>query len=214
MILLLGKTSTVYRSNDRLKSDSMMLSKIKSKTMGSGTPVANTGSHTVLYFDGGALKAFQQDFLVNTYLYPIEYPTINWQIAPDTATIKGQLCQKATGEWKGRTYTAWFCKDIPFRAGPWKLNGLPGLILQAYDTKRQVEFQLVAYESNVPTQSVIERDKEVIVTTKAQYLKMKELFLNDPTAYIKASMPGVTNIKLPSPYVRKPAANNPLELVK
>ncbi|WP_118975798.1 GLPGLI family protein [Taibaiella koreensis] len=214
MVLLLGKTSTIYRSIDRMKSDSTILAKFKSKATGAGSPVANNGSHTVLYLENDTHKAFQQDFLVNKYIYPIEYPTIEWHIAPDTATIKGQLCQKATGDWKGRTYIVWFCKDIPFRAGPWKLNGLPGLILQAYDTKKQVEFQLVAYESNVNPPVVIDHDPGLVVTTKPEYLKMRELFLSNPTAYIKASMPGVTNIKLPAPYVRKPAPNNPLELVK
>lgn len=213
MVLLLGKTSTVYRSIDRMRSDSIIMSKVISKSV-STTPVANVGTHTVIYLNGQTHKALQQDFLLNKYIYPIDYPIIDWNITPDTLTIKGQLCQKATGKWKGRTYIAWFCKDIPFRAGPWKLNGLPGLIFRAYDTKKQVEFELVAYQGTINPQTVIENDKNVIFTTKAKYIKMKELFLNNPTAYIKASMPGVISIKLPSPYVRKPAPNNPLELVK
>lgn len=55
-------------------------------------------------------------------------------------------CRKATGYFRGRNYIAWFCSDIPIPYGPWKLGGLPGLIIKAYDSKGEISFECLGYE--------------------------------------------------------------------
>jgi GLPGLI family protein len=72
----------------------------------------------------------------------VRCPLIDWKISSDTATFGGLHCQKATGHFKGRDYTAWFCPDLPVHTGPWKLNGLPGVIVDAHDAKNEVVFQV------------------------------------------------------------------------
>ena len=60
-------------------------------------------------------------------------PTINWEICEDTVqTILGYTCHRATAKFRGREWEVWYADDIPTSLGPWKLNGLPGLILQAF----------------------------------------------------------------------------------
>jgi GLPGLI family protein len=41
--------------------------------------------------------------------------------------------QKATTEFGGRKWTAWFCEEIPLSDGPYKFKGLPGLIVKISD---------------------------------------------------------------------------------
>ena len=53
----------------------------------------------------------------------------------------GYSCQKATARFRGRDYTAWVATDIPISNGPWLLGGAPGLILEAYDAKREYIFE-------------------------------------------------------------------------
>ncbi len=75
----------------------------------------------------------------------IEKP--DWKITKDTLSFSGIRAQKATARFKGRNWTAWFAPELPFESGPWKLNGLPGLILEAYDDKKDVQFKFLGVEN-------------------------------------------------------------------
>jgi len=80
-------------------------------------------------------QAFTELVLVDDSLQPIQ-----WTIHSDRRLFNTLNTQKATARVRGRDYTAWFCPDIPVSTGPWKLFGLPGLILEAYDDKGHVRF--------------------------------------------------------------------------
>lgn len=57
-----------------------------------------------------------------------------WHIEDGDTTICGYSCGKAWTDIGGRRWTAWFTADIPVSDGPWKLRGLPGLILKAVES--------------------------------------------------------------------------------
>lgn len=80
------------------------------------------------------------------YRYSEPYPTMQWTLHSETATICEHRCQKGTTHWRGRDFVAWFTTDIPVRRGPWKFGGLPGLILKVYDTDRLYTFEAVGIE--------------------------------------------------------------------
>jgi GLPGLI family protein len=56
----------------------------------------------------------------------------SWKIERETKTLLGYNCTKATCTFRGRDYVAYFTREIPFKAGPWKFHGLPGVILEVY----------------------------------------------------------------------------------
>jgi GLPGLI family protein len=84
-------------------------------------------------------------------------PTINWLLLEETKKIGSFICNKATATFRGRNYTAWYSLDVKGGFGPWKLQGLPGVILEAYDEKREVVFTLKKIE--IPKKEKITFDK-------------------------------------------------------
>lgn len=77
--------------------------------------------------------------LIKEQLYISETATkFNWKFTNETKKVGKLMCKKATTSFRGRDYTAWYTTSIPLPFGPWKLNGLPGLILEAYDTDKFV----------------------------------------------------------------------------
>ncbi|GAB4132616.1 MAG: hypothetical protein OHK0045_24510 [Raineya sp.] len=91
---------------------------------------------------------------------------ISWNINFDKVKQIGNLtCTEATANYRGRKYTAWFTTQIPISQGPWKLYGLPGLILEAYDSTRQVNFffkNLSLEEKNITEKLIPPPTKNVI----------------------------------------------------
>ncbi len=77
----------------------------------------------------------------------IEYdetlPSINWDIKEASDTLLGYKCQMASTTLYGRVWTVWFTTEIPINAGPWKLRGLPGIILKAMDQDQDYEFTAI-----------------------------------------------------------------------
>ena len=55
---------------------------------------------------------------------------IKWTITDNYKKVMGYSCQEATGKFGCRTYKAYFLKEIPYRDGPYKFDGLPGIILE------------------------------------------------------------------------------------
>ena len=74
-------------------------------------------------------------------------PPQQWTLHNETKTILEHRCQKATCHWRGRDYVAWFAPNIPIKRGPWRFNGLPGLILKLYDTNHFYTFEAVSLKN-------------------------------------------------------------------
>lgn len=73
-------------------------------------------------------------------------PALSWTITNNTKTVGTHRVQLATTSFRGRKYEAWFAPDLPLPLGPWKLGGLPGLILEAYDSERRFSFEAVSID--------------------------------------------------------------------
>lgn len=110
-----------------------------------------------------------------------------WEIVSDsTDNILGYECIMAECSWRGRNWKAWFTPEIPLSDGPWKLCGLPGLILKAEDSTKQHIFtatgiensnkKIAHYEGHLPSEKV----------SRKQMLKTLRKYYEDPVGVSNA----------------------------
>lgn len=72
----------------------------------------------------------------------IDHLQPTWKLIQESKQIDGYTCKKAESEFCGRVWTVWYTDEIPANAGPWLLNGLSGLIVDATDSDNLFHFQL------------------------------------------------------------------------
>lgn len=63
-----------------------------------------------------------------------------WSYEEESRIILGRLCSKATANFLGRQWIVWFDPEVPLSFGPWLLWGVPGLIIEAEDAKKEIRF--------------------------------------------------------------------------
>ena len=227
MVLFLGKNASVYKSFDRKTQDAMIRKQVAEQVAASAGGRINVNvkggrASNTEYFTFADQKKFirKEKLLVNNYVIEEPMPVIKWHITNDTASFSGLKCQKATGHVAGRDYTAWFCPDVPFQSGPWKLIGLPGLIVEAYDTKKQVVFKfdgldnadklekaapgsepgaiqtggtvvkLIGMADDVDDPAIIAMPSTGIKATEKEFTNLKEALKKDPQAFMQSAMAG------------------------
>jgi len=247
MLLLVGKRSTAYKSYDARLAALDVKRQILEQMAANGPDgkiniiQKNTGIGTEYYVFPDENKLIRREKpLIDSYQMAEPIPAITWQISTDTATFGGMHCQKAYSHFKGRDYTAWFCPDIPFHGGPWKLSGLPGLILEAYDAKKQVVFNFDGIEDvskmaapaktaddvaqpfhviKLPGMDDMDEDprliavpRDAIKTTAPEFAKLKAAMDKDPNAFIGPNGPHMGLPPMPVKPGQRPVENNPIEL--
>lgn len=114
-------------------------------------------------------------FLEVFYLININ-DSLQWDILDSTKQLKGYTVQKAHSNNPGTQYTAWFTTDLPYSFGPQKLHGLPGLILEAYDDKKERIYALDSIQMH-PAPSVIGIPVKSEYTTLEKYKKWQKLIV-------------------------------------
>jgi len=244
MVLYIGQSAGAYRSYDGVVYKAQFKKAFAEAAAASpdGHPMINrrgVGSNIEYYQYPNQQKLLTRDQLMaNSYAIESPIPVIDWKTAGDTTTFGGLHCQKATGHFKGRDYTAWFCPDLPVRTGPWKLNGLPGVIVDARDAKNEVVFQFDGVEKAVPASAqngpaVDKKDMPPILrdldddmnliapplgsikTTQKDFDKLREAMRKNPNGVVQAvnagNGPKMDHIKMGAP-LKGPEINNPIEL--
>jgi len=217
MILDVTKSGSEYYSREKFISDSIMKADIE-KQMKSGLGNVNVNRKDRSGNVNFRVTKSYPEYKVFLYKnissdqYKIsEDEKPEWKIFPDKEKIGEYNAQKATTDFGGRKWIAWFSTDIPVNDGPYKFYGLPGLIVKVEDTTGSHIMTLVGNKSfeqtkekepELPNGMIVLGlgDKEIEVTEK-QYKKLWKDYINDPAKNLrqmmmKNSSEGTTFIKV------------------
>ncbi|MFC2651213.1 GLPGLI family protein [Alloprevotella tannerae] len=142
---------------------------------------------------------------VDWFKYSEPIPALQWKIEGKDSVIAGYHCQAATTSLRGRQWRAWFTLDIPVSDGPWKLCGLPGLILRATDEQGYFDFDCTGITSiEIPP---IELAKNNYVScTPEEAFKMEQERRENPLAFLNRQFGGQQ--QFPDELVRKADRSN------
>lgn len=221
MMLKVGPKSSVYYSYARFYADSLIEA---DKAAGASQEVISehlkqAGGGFInyqVYKNYPAGKTTLLDVIATSRFRseePVERP--EWTLLPDTATLLTYLCNKATCRFRGRDYEAWYTTDIPRSEGPWKLEGLPGLILKAADSRGHYTFVCTGIEKAREGETIQFTGSEYEPVSRKDLRKVHERFAADPIGYMKETSPGMqVTIRGEDgqPFHPKNTPYNPIEL--
>lgn len=111
------------------------------------------------------------------FLYEEELNNFSWEILNETRRLLGYTIQKAITNYGGRNWIVWFTPDIPISDGPYKFNGLPGLILEARDSMNHYVFRFNSIKSEkIPIQLM--KNDYIITNRKAFHEYQNDFNIN------------------------------------
>ena len=143
---------------------------------------------------------------VREFIFPHDYegyeatPDIAWTLSEDTVTVSGYLCQQAMATFRGLEWHVWYTEEIPSSAGPWRLRGLPGLIVKAESEVHT--FCLAGLRMEASPITAPERNPEVHRMKYAKLLKHKnEIYGNreyakNPMYYVPNPQGSITDMSV------------------
>ena len=202
LILQIGKSiskcfshySNQVDSLSALPNGDMIIGKMIDDAMNSGEFMRGNYPHkrlkTYIYKNYPEGRMTVTDGLIlQDYCYVDSLHTQIWTMGDSTREVLGYTCQQATADFRGRHWTAWFATDIPVSDGPWKLGGLPGLILEAYDEGQQHVFTAVGLERVKDEPIIFNRsfgdNQKFEQTNRLEFLRSKKKSLMDLNGYIQ-----------------------------
>lgn len=124
-------------------------------------------------------KIFFKDIvaLKKVYIVEDEKLKLNWKLSNETKNFGKRKCKKATLNFRGRNYTAWYLEDIQVKTGPWKFISPPGLIFEIYDNDKILHIKLKNINLKVSNFDYLwkqEKIKKIINLNEYKKLKLNE----------------------------------------
>ncbi|MBS1735943.1 MAG: GLPGLI family protein [Bacteroidetes bacterium] len=127
---------TVADNNNLLNNDTVQTI-IPAKSKKSMHLFKDYESRRIIFeYNSSFIKSKNKENFYSDTLYGIV-----WNLSDEIKKIDTFDCYKATASFRGRNYVAWYAPSIAISEGPWKFGGLPGLILEIYDTSKVIHWK-------------------------------------------------------------------------
>ena len=195
MYLDISKKGSKFYSKSTFESDSIIQESIR-KQMASGMrniAVSKQRRGGEINYEVEKSYPEYQTYLVsnigNDTYKVVEDRKPDWKISSEKKKLGTFSVQKATADFAGRKWTAWFTTDVPIQDGPYKFSGLPGLIVEVADQTGTHKMELkglkkipesTTEELNTQGKDIPMLRKKPIEVNRQQYVKQLKQYENDP----------------------------------
>lgn len=127
------------------------------------------------------------------FRYDEEMPVMDWELTDSTKTILGYECAGAETDFRGRHWRVFYTPDIPLMEGPWKLHGLPGLIMEAKADGEEYTFGCIGIRTASPREITL-YDVPYNNTDRRKYYDTRHRFDINPYGYFESSGGGTISV--------------------
>lgn len=180
MILEVSPEGMTYLTNDLFKSDTTnvdLVAQLQNDPAFLKSLMQNNSSHQYLsMFLPKDSSQYYMQAKVNALIYHFkdEVPNIEWVLIDEEKKILDYKVKKASTTLFNREWIAWYAEDFKSSYGPYKFNGLPGLILELSDIRnhfhfkaKELLFDTISYANTI--------DRMKVNSTKQEFIdKIKE----------------------------------------
>lgn len=181
--LKIGENYSLFRSDFKERADSLAYAEINKSLANpvDGIAIINTGNLPSAKYVPEVFynkdKLIIYDKILNvTYNYEAE-TIVSWSFVNETKKIHGYNCKKAVGKYHNKTIIAWYSEEIPISEGPYTFKNLPGLVLEAFDSKEYFHFTLESLKRIVKP---IRPNNRAVSTDYSKFSKKRSEIFNDP----------------------------------
>ena len=189
MLLTISNDKSYFYSQEKFSKDSLRFENEKKGIM---EPLKNKIRYTdrIIKFSNTSEIVYLSTIGINTYFIQ-QNINLKWDLKQEFDLMLGYKVQKATTEFGGRQWEAWFSQELPFQDGPYKFNGLPGLIFRIEDVQKYHIFQLVEINKNdknfyYPDEDSFTDYPKININ---QYIKQFRNFRENPIADLIGKIP-------------------------
>ncbi|MAP79827.1 MAG: GLPGLI family protein [Aequorivita sp.] len=181
MLLFIDSKHTKFLSLGKHKKDSLLRNKTNTNSNFSSVlrNLPKTEFDYIIINELGNSKiVYKQKVLKDNFSYE-ENPKLKWQISNENKIVADYQCKKATTEYAGREYSAWFTSKIPISSGPYKFGGLPGLIVEISDKQNEYHFKLIGFKKTKEPVAFY-NSTNTILTDKDTFTKVLKEYEENP----------------------------------
>ncbi len=167
-----------------------MASAMQASGQGGMVPSRTVSTYVFKNHADKTLRVYQDSNEEYVY-YDEPFEEMKWEIVSDsTKTVLNYECIKAETNYHGRLWTAWFAPEIPVHDGPWKFEGLPGMILMVSDSTGDHSIVATGMEYTTDPLPKMEVPEYYSKGNRIDFLKLSSKSLERAINEIMAMHPG------------------------
>ena len=209
--LYITDSKTYFASSNYILQDSILKSMKETKVLNLSA-IPHTKFKYSLVKENSTVNYYES--IVNYKLSYNEPLNLMWKLLEEKKIIDNKVCHKAEVEYGNRKWIAWFTEEIPIHQGPYKFQGLPGLIIEIYDTQNNHNFKLIGLKKTempdylVFSSKFLDSHKKI---SKSDFLKTEKQIKNNLVKELSLSGFTVSSESLPSVKSNLKKNNNTIE---